>query len=312
MSCIFDFNARRGLDAYIDVVNAFPLLSDEEEFRLAGVWATQKDETARAKLVESHLRFVIKRARSQHKRWRAPFAELIAVGNIGLITGLDRFDPARGFRLSTYVRWWVDAEIMKYIVESFSLVKIPASGDTKKLFFHLSYLKNKLGITADGDMSQENVEKIAHMLKVSTENVILMNRRKQRGGDLSVDAPQLSHVEEPTKRQHALVSFGESPAEICENREKQILITAALKILDPREQDILTQRYFLDPPQTLEDISERYGVTAQRIGQIEREALGKMRNAIEGREEVPKKRKQKGVPVASVQPQSSVSVFDFV
>ena len=270
-----------GLNRYLSEIRKFPLLSPEQEYMLAKRWAEHEDPEAAARLVTSHLRLVAKIAMG-YRGYGLPVAELIAEGNIGLIQGVKKFDAEKGFRLATYAMWWIRAAIQEYILRSWSLVKIGTTAAQKKLFFNLRRLKSKLGAIEDGDLRGEDVEKIATDLGVTQDEVVSMNRRMAMGGDTSLNAPLREEGE--GEWQDWLVDSGplqdEMVAENQERDQRHALLTEAMDSLNEREKDILTRRRLIDEPETLEALSQDYGISRERVRQIEVRAFEKLAKAM--------------------------------
>ena len=265
------------LNRYLAEIRKFPILSPEEEYMLAKRWQEHQDPEAARKLVTSHLRLVAKIAMG-YRGYGLPLAELIAEGNIGLMQGVKKFEPDRGFRLATYAMWWIKASIQEYILRSWSLVKIGTTAAQKKLFFNLRRMKGKLEAIDDGDLHPDDVKKIATDLGVSEEEVISMNRRMAKGGDTSLNAPLREDGE--GEWQDWLTDDGPGQDEVlAEAQEADIrhdLLREALLTLNDRERHILTQRRLVEEPQTLEELSGEYGVSRERIRQIEVRAFEKL------------------------------------
>ena len=270
-----------GLSHYMAQIRRFPVLAPQEEYMLAKRWAEHQDPSAAHKLVTSHLRLVAKIAMG-YRGYGLPVTDLIAEGNIGLMQGVKKFDPEKGFRLATYAMWWIKASIQEYILRSWSLVKLGTTAAQKKLFFNLRRMKNKLEALEEGDLKPEHVTKIATDLKVSEDEVVSMNRRMGGGGDASLNA-SLSQDGEG-EWQDWLTDDAPLQDEVAETREensvRQKLLDGALATLNERERDIFTQRRLLDEPVTLEDLSQRYDVSRERIRQIEMRAFEKVQKAI--------------------------------
>ncbi|MBB6227955.1 RNA polymerase sigma-32 factor [Polymorphobacter multimanifer] len=270
-----------GLNRYLAEIRKFPLLAPEQEYMLARRWAEHEDPDAAAKLVTSHLRLVAKIAMG-YRGYGLPVAELIAEGNIGLIQGVKKFDAEKGFRLATYAMWWIRAAIQEYILRSWSLVKIGTTAAQKKLFFNLRRLKSKLGAIEDGDLRGEDTLKIATTLGVTEDEVISMNRRMSMGGDSSLNAPLREEGE--GEWQDWLADQGplqdEMVADAQERDQRHGLLTEALATLNERERDILTRRRLLDEPETLEALSQDYGISRERVRQIEVRAFEKLSQAM--------------------------------
>jgi len=266
-----------GLNRYLSEIRKFPLLAPEQEYMLAKRWAEHEDPEAAAKLVTSHLRLVAKIAMG-YRGYGLPVAELISEGNIGLIQGVKKFDVEKGFRLATYAMWWIRAAIQEYILRSWSLVKIGTTAAQKKLFFNLRRMKGKIGATEDGDMRGDDVEHIATTLGVTEDEVISMNRRMSKGGDTSLNAPLREEGE--GEWQDWLTDTGplqdEMVADDQEREQRHGLLLDAMKSLNEREQHILTQRRLIDEPETLESLSQEYGISRERVRQIEVRAFEKL------------------------------------
>ena len=270
-----------GLNRYLSEIKKFPILAPEEEYMLAKRWTEHQDTDAAARLVNSHLRLVAKIAMG-YRGYGLPTAELISEGNIGLMQGVKKFEPERGFRLATYAMWWIRASIQEYILRSWSLVKMGTTAAQKKLFFNLRRMKNKIDAFEDGDMKPEDVTKIATDLGVSEDDVISMNRRMAMGGDTSLNVPLRDDSE--GSWQDFLVDSeplqDERVAEAEETRIRHDLLVEALGALNERERHILTERRLTDEPKTLEELSQVYDVSRERIRQIEVRAFEKLQKAL--------------------------------
>ncbi len=269
-----------GVSRYLREIRQFPLLTPEEEFMLAKRWREHDDAEAAHRLVTSHLRLVAKIAMG-YRGYGLPVSELISEGNIGLMQAVKRFDPDRGFRLATYAMWWVRASIQEYILHSWSLVKMGTTAAQKKLFFNLRKLKGEIDAIDDGDLTPEQVQHIATALKVSTDDVISMNRR-MLGPDHSLNAPV--REEGGGEWQDWLEDPGESQentlAELSELEHRRQLFRDSLDVLTDREQHILEERRLKENPSTLEELSHQYGVSRERIRQIEDRAFKKLQKAM--------------------------------
>ncbi len=270
-----------GLNRYLAEIRKFPLLAPEQEYMLAKRWAEHQDPEAAAKMVTSHLRLVAKIAMG-YRGYGLPVAELISEGNIGLMQGVKKFDPERGFRLATYAMWWIRASIQEYILRSWSLVKIGTTAAQKKLFFNLRRLKGKINAMEDGDMHHEDVAKIATTLGVSEDEVVNMNRRMAMGGDTSLNAPMREDGD--GEWQDWLTDTGpiqdEIVADAQERDQRHALLTEAMDSLNEREKHILTQRRLIDEPETLEELSQQYNISRERVRQIEVRAFEKLQRAM--------------------------------
>jgi RNA polymerase sigma-32 factor len=271
-----------GLNRYLSEIKKFPILAPEEEYMLAKRWREHGDTDAAAKLVNSHLRLVAKIAMG-YRGYGLPVSELISEGNIGLMQGVKKFEPDRGFRLATYAMWWIRASIQEFILRSWSLVKMGTTAAQKKLFFNLRRMKNQIEAFEEGDLKPADVAKIAKDLGVTEEEVISMNRRMGMGGDTSLNAP-LRDTEGEGQWQDFLVDpdplQDEILAEDQESRVRHDLLMDALETLNEREKHILTERRLTDEPKTLEELSQVYGVSRERIRQIEVRAFEKLQAAL--------------------------------
>ena len=272
----------QGLNRYLQEIRKFPLLEPEEEYMLAKRWTDHEDSSAAHRLVTSHLRLAAKIAMG-YRGYGLPQAEVISEANVGLMQAVKRFDPERGFRLATYAMWWIRASIQEYILRSWSLVKLGTTSAQKKLFFNLRKAKNRIGALEEGDLRPEHVQKIAHDLNVTEDEVIAMNRRLS-GGDASLNATVGSDGEGTAQWQDWLEDEDadqagdyEAADELTVRRE---LLERAMDALNDREKDILVQRRLVDDPVTLEDLSEQYKVSRERIRQIEVRAFEKLQSAM--------------------------------
>jgi RNA polymerase sigma-32 factor len=269
------------LNRYLSEIRKFPLLQPEEEFMLAKRWSEHHDTDAAAKLVTSHLRLVAKIAMG-YRGYGLPVSELISEGNIGLMQGVKKFEPDRGFRLATYAMWWIRASIQEFILRSWSLVKIGTTAAQKKLFFNLRRAKSKLDAFDDGDLRPEHVAKIAKDLGVTEAEVVSMNRRMAKGGDTSLNAPLREDGE--GEWQDWLQDEGplqdERLAEFEESNVRHEMLEEALSTLNERERFILSERRLSDDPKTLEELSHVYGVSRERVRQIEVRAFEKLQKAM--------------------------------
>ncbi|HEX8511696.1 MAG TPA: RNA polymerase sigma factor RpoH [Allosphingosinicella sp.] len=272
-----------GLNRYLSEIKKFPILAPEEEYMLAKRWTEHQDTDAAAKLVNSHLRLVAKIAMG-YRGYGLPTSELISEGNVGLMQGVKKFEPERGFRLATYAMWWIRASIQEYILRSWSLVKMGTTAAQKKLFFNLRRMKNQIEAFEDGDLKPEDVTKIATDLGVSEEDVISMNRRMSMGGDTSLNVSL--REEGDGQWQDWLVDTDplqdERVADAQESQVRHELLVEAMKALNDREKHILTERRLTDEPKTLEELSQVYDVSRERIRQIEVRAFEKLQKALMG------------------------------
>ncbi len=269
-----------GLNRYLQEIRRFPMLEPEEEYMLAKRWVEEEDSGAAHKMVTSHLRLAAKIAMG-YRGYGLPQAEVISEANVGLMQAVKRFDPEKGFRLSTYAMWWIRASIQEYILRSWSLVKLGTTSAQKKLFFNLRKAKSRIGALEDGDLRPEHVEKIANDLSVTEAEVISMNRRLS-GGDASLNAVIGSDGEGATEWQDWLEDEDADQAgDYAEKDEMEVrreLLVNAMDVLNDREKDILTQRRLMENPVTLEDLSGQYNVSRERIRQIEVRAFEKLQD----------------------------------
>jgi RNA polymerase sigma-32 factor len=270
----------QGLNRYMQEIRKFPLLEPEEEYMLAKRWVDHQDSQAAHKMVTSHLRLAAKIAMG-YRGYGLPQAEVISEANVGLMQAVKRFDPEKGFRLATYAMWWIRASIQEYILRSWSLVKLGTTSAQKKLFFNLRKAKAKLGALEEGDLRPENVAQIAHDLNVTEAEVISMNRRMS-GGDASLNATVGSDGEGATQWQDWLEDEDSDQAndyaEKDEMDTRREMMVQAMTVLNEREKDILVQRRLNDVPVTLEELSETYSVSRERIRQIEVRAFEKLQD----------------------------------
>src|ERR671918_89638 len=268
------------LSRYLQEIRKFPLLEPQQEFMLAKAWREHGDSKAAHQLVTSHLRLVAKIAMG-YRGYGLPVAELISEGNVGMMQAVKRFDPDRGFRLATYAMWWIRASIQEYILHSWSLVKMGTTAAQKKLFFNLRKLKGQLQAIEDGDLSPEHVKKIATELDVPEQDVVEMNRRLE-GSDRSLNVPL--RVDSETQWQDWLVDDAASQestiADADEFDHRMSLLHRAMAVLNERERHILSERRLKDEPTTLEDLSSQYGISRERVRQIEVRAFEKLQKAI--------------------------------
>lgn len=264
------------LSQYLQDIRKFPMLEANEEYMLAKAWTEHDDKDAAHKMVTSHLRLVAKIAMG-YRGYGLPVADLISEGNVGMMQAVKRFDPEKGFRLATYAMWWIRAAIQEYILRSWSLVKIGTTAAQKKLFFNLRRLKGQIEAVEEGDLLPENVTKIAEKLDVSEDDVISMNRR-MTAHDHSLNAPLRADAE--GEWQDWLVDEAPSQEMVAADKEERDirlgLLEDAMSELNDRERHILTERRLSDPAKTLEELSQEYGVSRERIRQIEVRAFEKV------------------------------------
>jgi RNA polymerase sigma-32 factor len=275
-----DISPDRNLSRYLQRIRKYPMLEPAEEYALACRWADEGDVDSAHKLVTSHLRLVAKIAMG-YRGYGLPLGELISEGNVGMMQAVMRFDPYRGFRLATYAMWWIRAAIQEYILHSWSLVKMGTTAAQKKLFFNLRKLKGQMQAIDDGDLSPEHVSTIATRLNVSETDVTNMNRRIS-SPDTSLNAPLREEGE--GEWQDWLVDQEESQeirlADHEEFRNRSRLLAGALKTLSDRERQILSERRLRDNPTTLEHLSRRYGISRERVRQIEVRAFEKLQKSV--------------------------------
>ncbi len=269
------------LNRYLSEIRKFPILQPEQEYMLAKRYAEHGDPDAAKQLVTSHLRLVAKIAMG-YRGYGLPVSELISEGNIGLMQGVKKFDAERGFRLATYAMWWIRASIQEYILRSWSLVKMGTTAAQKKLFFNLRRMKNQIDAFEDGDLKPADVTKIATDLGVTEQDVVSMNRRMAMGGDTSLNVP----MREDGESQWQDILRSEEPlqdtlvAEDQEITQRRELMASAMESLNERERHILTERRLTDDPRTLEELSQVYGVSRERVRQIEVRAFEKLQKAM--------------------------------
>ena len=269
-----------GLSKFLREIRKFPMLSVDEENRLANDWAKNRNSESAHKLVNSHLRLVVKIAMG-YRGYGIPLNELVSEGNVGMIQSLERFDPSKGFRLSTYAMWWIRASIQEYILHSWSLVKIGTTAAQKKLFFNLRSLKGKLKAVDDGDLQPELVTEIADRLDVSEGDVIDMNRRMS-GHDHSLNSP-LSAENEGEWINWIADDRDSHEKAIIDNDElskRKKMLDIAIKNLNDRERQILTKRRLTEDPLTLEELSKSYGISRERVRQVEVKAFEKLQKIV--------------------------------
>ncbi len=270
-----------GLSRYLDEIRKFPMLEPSEEFMLAKRWREHGDREAAHKLVTSHLRLVAKIAMG-YRGYGLPISEVVSEGNVGLMQAVKRFEPDKGFRLATYAMWWIKAAIQEYLRPSWSLVKMGTTANQKKLYFNLPKPKGRISALEEGDLHPDQVKQIATQLGVNEQDVVDMNRRL--GGDASLNAPLRDEGEGGGEWQDWLVDSGQSQEQVLvEEEEGQNRLTAlrtALSVLNPRERRIFEARRLSDDPITLEDLSAEFGVSRERVRQIEVRAFEKIQEAV--------------------------------
>jgi RNA polymerase sigma-32 factor len=279
-SAVINVAPEGNLSRYLQEIRKFPMLAPDEELALSKAWRDSEDMDSAHKLVTSHLRLVAKIAMG-YRGYGLPVGELISEGNVGMMQAVKRFDPDRGFRLATYAMWWIRAAIQEYILHSWSLVKMGTTAAQKKLFFNLRRLKGQMQAIEDGDLKPEHVAKISHVLQVPEQDVISMNRRLA-APDHSLNAPVRADSE--GEWQDWLVDEGQSQeAELADREEmsgRKALLSNALRTLNDRERHILIERRLKDNPTTLEELSQQYNISRERVRQIEVRAFEKLQKSM--------------------------------
>ena len=273
------------LGRYLDHIKKFPMLEAGEEYLLAKDWLEKQNTKAAHKLVTSHLRLVAKIAMG-YRGYGLPIADLIAEGNIGMMHAVKKFDPEKGFRLATYAMWWIKAAIQEFVLRSWSQVKIGTTASQKKLFFNLRKIKGKINALEDGDLTPKQVNHIAKTLDVSESDVVSMNRR-MLGGDHSLNSQINRQDGEEAEWQDMLTDERDNQeTQYVNDQEKNIrnkMMFEALDYLKPREKDIIIKRRLTENPKTLEDLSQEYKVSRERIRQIETRAFEKLQTAVKSK-----------------------------
>jgi len=271
----------QGLQRYLSEIRKFPMLEKDQEFMLAKRWQEHQDSEAAHTLVTSHLRLVAKIAMG-YRGYGLPIGEVISEGNVGLMQSVKKFDPDKGFRLATYAMWWIRAAIQEYILRSWSLVKMGTTAAQKKLFFNLRRMKGEIAALEEGDLRPENVKIIAHKLAVTEDEVISMNRRLS-GGDASLNAPIAAEGESEWQDWLADDTQESQETVLADKEEygaRMTLLETAMAELSERERHIIQERRLKDEPATLEDLSKEYGVSRERVRQIEVRAFEKLQKAM--------------------------------
>ena len=274
------FVSEGNLNGYLQEIRQFPMLEPNQEYMLAKSWREHDDIDAAHQLVTSHLRLVAKIAMG-YRGYGLPLSELISEGNVGMMQAVKRFDPERGFRLATYAMWWIRASIQEYVLHSWSLVKIGTTAAQKKLFFNLRKLKGQIQAIEEGDMTPENVTTIAERLEVSEAEVVSMNQRMS-SPDHSLNAPLridgdgewMDWLGDESATQEQVLAESE------ELGKRRALLTEAMQGLNERERHILTERRLSEDPSTLEELSQEYGISRERVRQIEVRAFEKLQKAV--------------------------------
>ena len=273
------------LGRYLDHIKKFPMLEAGEEYLLAKDWLEKQDTKAAHKLVTSHLRLVAKIAMG-YRGYGLPIADLIAEGNIGMMHAVKKFDPEKGFRLATYAMWWIKASIQEFVLRSWSQVKIGTTASQKKLFFNLRKIKGKINALEDGDLTPKQVNHIAEALDVSKDDVVSMNRR-MLGGDHSLNSQINRNDGEEAEWQDLLTDERDNQeTQYVNHQEKNIrnkMMLEALDYLKPREKDIIIKRRLTENPKTLEELSQEYKVSRERIRQIETRAFEKLQTVVKSK-----------------------------
>ncbi len=277
-------NGEQSLNRYLSEIRKFPLLTAELEYMLAKRYQEHEDPEAAAQLVSSHLRLVAKIAMG-YRGYGLPVADLISEGNVGLMQGVKKFEPDRGFRLATYAMWWIKASMQEFILRSWSLVKMGTTAAQKKLFFNLRRMKKQLEAYEDSDLSPADVTKIATDLGVPEQEVVNMNRRMMMGGDASLNVSLRGDEEGGGEWQDWLTDDrplqDETVADAEESQMRMAMLSEAMGSLNDRERHILTERRLTEKPQTLEELSQAYDVSRERIRQIEVRAFEKLQKAMQ-------------------------------
>ena len=273
-------SADGGLPKYLREIRAFPILTPDEEFMLAKRWQEHEDVDAAHRLVTSHLRLVAKMALG-FRHYGLPLADLIGEGNLGLMRAVKKFDPDKGFRLATYAMWWIKAALHEYVLSSWSLVRLGTLAAHKKLFFNLRRVKAQLRIVESDGLLTDDVLRIAEELNVPVNEVVLMNQRLS-ARDSSLNMPVTADIQ--IERQDLLMDERPNQEEVLGDREEEShghnLLVAGFKVLDERERDILTERRLRENPLTLEELGVRYGVSRERVRQLENRAFAKVQAAV--------------------------------
>ena len=269
-----------GLSRYLEEIRKFPMLAPDEEYMLAKRWQQHEDSDAAEKLITSHLRLVARIAMG-YRGYGLPIGEVISEGNVGLMQAVKRFDPEKGFRLATYAMWWIRASIQEYILRSWSLVKMGTTAAQKKLFFNLRRAKSQLQALDDGDLRPDQVKAIATKLGVPEDDVVSMNRRL--GGDASLNAP-IRAESESGEWQDWLVDDTPTQEDLLveseELQRRKSYLSSAMSVLNDRERRVFEQRRLAEDPATLEELSAEFGVSRERIRQIEVRAFEKVQKAV--------------------------------
>jgi len=273
--------AHGGLTRYLEEIRQFPMLEPQEEYMLAKSWREHGDRDAAHRLVTSHLRLVARIAMG-YRGYGLPIGEVVSEGNVGLMQAVKRFDPDKGFRLATYAMWWIRAAIQEYILRSWSLVKMGTTAAQKKLFFNLRKIKGQLKALDEGDLRPDQVKRIATQLGVTEEDVVSMNRRL--AGDSSLNAPVRNDSESGEWQDWLVDDTMDQETALAESEEaerRRGMLNNALKSLNERERRVFEARRLAEDPLTLEDLSSEFGVSRERIRQIEVRAFEKVQKAVQ-------------------------------
>jgi RNA polymerase sigma-32 factor len=272
--------AESGLTRYLEEIRRFPMLEPQDEYMLAKRWREHGDRDAAHKLVTSHLRLVAKIAMG-YRGYGLPISEVISEGNVGLMQAVKRFEPEKGFRLATYAMWWIKAAIQEYILRSWSLVKMGTTANQKKLFFNLRKAKSKISALEEGDLRPDQVQLIAKRLGVTEQDVVDMNRRL--GGDVSLNAPIREDGDSGEWQDWLVDETASQETQLADSEETDNRLQAlhdALAVLNPRERRIFEARRLADDPVTLEDLAAEFGVSGERVRQIEVNAFDKVQRRV--------------------------------
>ena len=275
--------AESGLTRYLEEIRRFPMLEPQDEYMLAKRWREHGDRDAAHKLVTSHLRLVAKIAMG-YRGYGLPISEVISEGNVGLMQAVKRFEPEKGFRLATYAMWWIKAAIQEYILRSWSLVKMGTTANQKKLFFNLRKAKSKISALEEGDLRPDQVKLIAKRLGVTEQDVVDMNRRL--GGDVSLNAPIREEGDSGEWQDWLVDEVSDQESRLAENEEadnRRKALGEALSVLNERERRIFEARRLADEPITLEELAAEFGVSRERVRQIEVRAFEKVQRAVKNR-----------------------------
>ncbi len=291
--------AESGLSRYLDEIRRFPMLEPQEEYMLAKRWREHGDRIAAHKLVTSHLRLVAKIAMG-YRGYGLPIAEVISEGNVGLMQAVKRFEPEKGFRLATYAMWWIKAAIQEYILRSWSLVKMGTTANQKKLFFNLRKAKSRISALDEGDMHPDQVKLIAKRLGVTEQDVIDMNRRL--GGDASLNAPIREDGDSGEWQDWLMDERDSQETTLAASEEmdnRRAALSDALEVLNDRERRIFEARRLADEPVTLEDLAVEFGVSRERVRQIEVRAFEKVQKSVKNRVAAMEAPAGRGAPAAA-------------